>query len=177
MLNVLVLFVSIKIRFRFALSNKNKMKLELKHITHYLPYGLKVQWKDKKTTTINPYIEDDNAENEASLHLVLYAMSEDYGIKPLLRPLSDLTKEIEHNGETFVPIENLKELYNSYPDSYIEKLNYIHWEGVITLFGTEEDDSYEVSMPYSLYEKLLEWHFDIFGLIEKGLAVDINLLK
>jgi hypothetical protein len=26
-------------------------------------------------------------------------------IKPILRPLSDLTKEIEVNGEKFIPIE------------------------------------------------------------------------
>ena len=29
---------------------------------------------------------------------------------------------------------------------------------------------------YAMYEKLTEWHFDIFGLIPKGLAIDINKL-
>jgi len=27
------------------------------------------------------------------------------------------------------------------------------------------------------FEKLISWHFDVFGLIEKGLAIDINTLK
>lgn len=27
-----------------------------------------------------------------------------------------------------------------------------------------------------ILERLCEWHFDIFGLIEKGLAVDLNTL-
>ena len=29
---------------------------------------------------------------------------------------------------------------------------------------------------YETIEKLFEWHFDVFGLIEKGLAIDINTL-
>ena len=35
------------------------------------------------------------------------------------------------------------------------------------------------SIPFDYQEmcKLLEWHFDIFGLIEKGLAIDINTLN
>lgn len=28
-----------------------------------------------------------------------------------------------------------------------------------------------------LFNKLFEWHFDVFGLIEKGLAIDLNNLK
>ena len=31
--------------------------------------------------------------------------------------------------------------------------------------------------PYGFVLNLLEWHFDVFGLIEKGLAIDINTLK
>ena len=29
---------------------------------------------------------------------------------------------------------------------------------------------------YGIVEKFIEWHFDIFGLIEQGLAIDINTL-
>ena len=32
------------------------------------------------------------------------------------------------------------------------------------------------AVKYGIIERLLEWHFDIFGLIEKGLAIDINTL-
>ena len=31
-------------------------------------------------------------------------------------------------------------------------------------------------LSYSVVQKLLEWHFDIFGLIHAGLAIDINSL-
>lgn len=30
---------------------------------------------------------------------------------------------------------------------------------------------------YDMFKKLFEWHFDIFGLIEAGLAIDINELN
>ena len=30
---------------------------------------------------------------------------------------------------------------------------------------------------YKLHELLFEWHFDVFNLIEKGLALDISTLK
>ena len=29
-----------------------------------------------------------------------------------------------------------------------------------------------VNMPYAVLEKLFEWHFDAFGLIPEGLAID-----
>ena len=43
--------------------------------------------------------------------------------------------------------------------------------------GVYSKDTYWIeSMPYAIVSKLLEWHFDIDGLIEKGLAIDINTL-
>ena len=30
---------------------------------------------------------------------------------------------------------------------------------------------------YLIYEQLFEWHYDVFGLIESGEAVDINKIK
>jgi hypothetical protein len=29
---------------------------------------------------------------------------------------------------------------------------------------------------FPIMQKLLEWHFDIFGLIKEGLAIDINTI-
>ena len=31
-------------------------------------------------------------------------------------------------------------------------------------------------LPYFLVQKLIEWHFDIYGNIDKKLALDINLM-
>lgn len=91
-------------------------------------------------------------------------------IKPILRPLSDLTKysvEEDISGDIT--------LYD-----YIKKLWFItiredghfsHSNGDGTCTGY----SYK-SCDYSLIQLLLEHHFDVFGLIEKGLAIDINTL-
>lgn len=103
----------------------------------------------------------------------------------VLRHLSDLTKEIEHNGEKFVPILRLAEL----------NLRQFNWKMIFDSKRAFSDKLYVefyfngkdfrcVNQQYDavaqnqfiLFQKLFEWHFDVFGLIEKGLAVDINTL-
>lgn len=79
---------------------------------------------------------------------------------PILRPLSDLTKEIEHNGEKFVPIDLLRK------DGY-----YIGEDWIIENFKDVENSS------FGFIQKLLEWHFDAANLIEKGEAIDVNSLN
>jgi len=109
---------------------------------------------------------------------------QEYGIehvKPILRPLSDLTKEIEVNGEKFVPIDFLiKNINNriSYSDNRFtdyddgKSKNILHFYLSDICFGSIEfQDSLDI------LEKLYEWHFDIHGLIEKGEAININTIS
>lgn len=152
----------------------NKLKLE--HLAPYLPYGLKVrhELKEKFNTLIVMGIHDDGGrvryENEKDVSpkfslAVCWKERHKYestkyfyiqdNFKPILRPLSYLTKEIEHNGERFVPVDRLE--WNSY-DHIIKK-------GMCDNVG------------YQYMIKLFEWHFDVFGLIDKGLAIDINTLN
>ena len=88
--------------------------------------------------------------------------------KPILHPLSDLTKEIEHKGEKFVPITILKEMNDG---------DYIY----ISEFGVSIDNGYaagyNLNIAFTFIQKLIEWHFDIAGLIEKGEAIDVNTLS
>ena len=77
---------------------------------------------------------------------------------PVLRPLSDLTKEIEHNGETFIPIERIG-IYN--PNNVDCLINQILSEFV----------------EFSIMETLVRWHFDVVDLISKGEAIDVNTLE
>ena len=136
------------------------MKLELKHIAPYLPYGLKCLNDNLPDTniTIDELIGISNhivwsgifSKKHGSTHVPIC------GIKPILRPLSDLTKEIEENGEKFVPQKKLSHLDLEWlikSDNLIMKTNY---EDVLLL---------------------LEWHFDIYNLIPNNLAIDINTLK
>ena len=90
-------------------------------------------------------------------------------LKLILRPLSDLTKEIEHNGVKFVPIEMLKEIRESKHKTMSKQVLFFI---LARLSNPDLPIDYKIkSCHYWIVEKLIEWHFDIFGLIEKGFAI------
>ena len=103
---------------------------------------------------------------------------------PILHPLSDLTKEIEHKGEKFVPIVKLAQImYPNHEWRLCEGLYYaIVGNGYCTF---EYDSGYDcflmnnsAQMPQIVcLLKLVEWHFDIAGLLELGEAIDVNSLS
>jgi hypothetical protein len=133
------------------------MRLELKHLAPYLPYGLKyqVELKEIKLMVIST----------GNIHNILRAVNEGvYGneYKPILRPLSDLNKK-----------KQIAEYFCSFYD-HLERINPSTHETkncALMLDGTIE------MQYYNDYQFLFAWHFDVFGLIEKGLAIDINTLK
>lgn len=129
------------------------MKLELKHIAPYLPYGL---------TSVN-YFDGIELKRKIVPSNIMGFVDGDTNAKPILRPLSDLTKEIKVNGEKFVPIEFIEEKY--YTQNWANQLS-----------RCIEDEKWIYHLDYSLILSLLEWHFDVFGLIENNLAIDINTL-
>ena len=116
--------------------------LELKDICGYMPYGL-MQKHYKNVCHVAVEIKS---------HIggyVFLKIPPKHG-KPLLRPMSDLTKEITHEGERFVPTKALDKL-NCFPETDTEK-----------------------ALRY--YDKLNEWMFDYRNLIYAGLAIDVNTL-
>jgi len=133
------------------------MKLELKHLSGYLPYGLEMYWED------NQYRPQESWELKyESVDFVLNNQN-----KPILRPLSDLTKEIEVNGEKFVPLIELLRLSN-FDVSRMKTKEQLEYEDV---FCNMDFISFKDA------QKLLEWHFDIYNLIENNLAIDKNTIK
>lgn len=88
------------------------MKLELKHLSPYLNYSLKLKSGDFITEMCASlrYI-DDNYHHEFNMIDELVSGGKTW-IKPILRPLSDLTKEIEVDGEKFVPLIGLYNMSN-----------------------------------------------------------------
>ena len=196
------------------------MKLELKHIVPYLPYGLKgivngwvllVSGIDKPYTSSEVIIKFLNEKSDEPIK----------NFNPILRPLSDLTKEIEVNGEKFVPMIKLLHFYET---NYFHKEEYLKYiifdinsiiscehkkyeisqkEDFIVTFPVEtsnmgtlvysftydpqirrfayRDDTNRrplgVGFQLDLFQKLFEWHFDVFGLIPLELANDINTLN
>lgn len=157
------------------------MKLELKHIAPYLPYDLRIfhsafmfrnNWNENEIGTMAGITDVISLKlDEITFDIVMKRDKDSYKLhdsrghfKLILRPISDLTKEIEHNGEKFVPIEKVDKGGNM---ELLECLN---------------DDEFEFPkdldlFPYWMIVSLLEWHFDIYGLIENGLAIDINTLE
>lgn len=189
-------------------------KLTLEHLSPYLPYGLKVFSKVTKSTYELIGL---------SKHELMIADRDSFNgwysinnFKPIFRPISDLTKEIEHNGERFIPIIELykksSEYYNSkdldyeFIDSWGAKGNILkvyhnrdkdeYTEFVYSNLSFRKDTRFEkgsynfgMYLPhpirvddkihniYFLQKLLFKWHFDVFGLIEKGLAIDINSIE
>lgn len=155
-------------------------KLELKHLAPYFPYGLKgVEYIGGELfllcqidlTKKYPTIWESNVNLN----------KQRTGCKPILRPLSDLTKEIEVNGEKFIPIEWLRN--NIDKKIQFSKMGFLDYEvkGINPKLHYSIFDVYQYEIELSdillFSEKLFEWHFDVFGLIEKGLAIDINTLN
>ena len=155
-------------------------KLELKHLAPYLPYGLKMCERIKRINektleeyemsygqgeifsyigSTTPYIIWDNGRN-GTQKTFLSSFTSDKAYKLLLRPLSDLTKEIEHNERTFVPYES-KILVDFMTIT----------EEMDCLYESSHDISKDYQMPYYIIEQLIAWHFDVFGLLYAGLAI------
>lgn len=91
------------------------------------------------------------------------------GFRPIFRPL-DLTKEIEHEGNKFIPIERIQSssenadwlIRNAKPEK--------------TLVGASFPEGITLAM-YCQVVRLFEYHFDVFGLIDEGLAIDVNKVE
>ncbi|MFD2600184.1 hypothetical protein ACFSQ3_14595 [Sphingobacterium corticis] len=144
-------------------------KLTLEHLAPYLPYGLEMISSCGQIGELIGFIDEDSIIRRR----VYVSGYKDIGIedgyemkehrcclhadgmgtpnKPILRRLSNLTKEIEHKGVKFVPIS--------------------------ILGGFIDFSSGYRFIDYWKVQLLIEWHFDVFVLIDAGLAIDINTLK
>lgn len=135
------------------------MNIEIKHLAPYYPYKLMMRFIDSDGFGGFPDVELKNLNPKT--------ISDSVAFKPLLRPLSDLTEEIEHNGEKFIPATVLWS-YNPRPNIHVDIDDFANNEWIERL-----DDSDLRTMDYLSVAKLFEWHFDVFGLIEEGLAIKI----
>lgn len=77
-------------------------------------------------------------------------------LKIVLRPLSDIRKEIEIDGVRFTPFTQLTQNLQMNMDLF-------ELPQILDLRVVD-------------YQRLLKWNFDLFGLIEMGKGIDINTL-
>lgn len=165
-------------------------KLELKHWLAYAPYKPMV-YGASDLFTLNsavPYEYDIELFLNHPIYKRVTGSSLEYSL--VLHPLSDLIEEIEINGKKFIPAIELAKLkiklglcYDAAPSI---DFNY---KIVNKPFGktlkVTKFDQWVIMLSfkqvyrsgYWLVQKLFEWHFDVFGLIENNLAIDINTLE
>lgn len=128
------------------------MKLEVKHLAPYAPYGVRVilGTTERDLTAISldsPYCFVTAHKGSREKQMVGIE-----NVKPILRPLSDLPKQ---NGDD--------DNYN-----YLGIVNFAH------AFSLDGKEVGVLAMPYLFIEELFKEHYDVFGLIKKGLAIDIS---
>lgn len=137
--------------------------LELKDICGYLPYGLmQKHYNDVCSFTI--------ATQSCMGKDVFHEMPIRFG-KPILRPMSDLTEEITHRGEKFVPMVELGECANV--EVEVADFEFKRDKVVDVLFHNILSGERSSII---IFDKLNEWMFDYRGLISAGLAIDVNTL-
>ena len=144
------------------------MKLELKHLAPYLPYGLKLRQE-----TLGNFTSDDNIIKieKLTLNSVGMCLEKRYrqvSCKPILRPMSDLDRYGLAGEDDYSLLTVLnKKLPKEYNidrdlDFEIENLSY------------SNNQYLSARHAFVVYDFLIENHFDVFGLIDTGLAIDIN---
>lgn len=146
------------------------MTLELKHLAPYLPYELNCQTVDKGEVVISK-LNAAYSDNSYSFMNIVESEKGFEDIKPILRPLSDLTKD-----------DKFSELINEELICGAWKFVHDDWTTSIqtsnnqhTLLIIQNEVAPECTVLFFNY--MIENHYDVFGLIEQGLAIDINTLE
>jgi hypothetical protein len=159
------------------------MELEVKHLSSYLPYSLKLQYivRDKVVSTgvMKSISHNDFETNPTRININYQGEEHIWMFKPILRPLSDLKldnwkKEIQQLHPTPLTFSEYHS-GNDNPFDFTFTISYKMMGDTFTEIlvnrGLIEDTK------YSFIQFLLKNHFDIFNLIPENLAIDINTLK
>lgn len=140
--------------------------MELKHLAPYLPHGVKVMMNDG----LFYWMSDKGGivRGEDYLHSVSISDCVRNPCKMILRPLSDLNQEVEIDGVNTIPIKKLGSRYST--------ITCMIYKNTIQL---DVNDLSSINLLHYMitFEKLCKMHFDLFGLIDNGLAIDINTVK
>lgn len=135
-------------------------KITLEELSAYLPYDLKMIFERTGGRVITLMGINNQGKYGVTITGGEGAMFlNTCGFKPLLRPLSQLTQEIEHKGERFV-----------FSDRYLANTEIkMLLDKSLCTFNNPLND-----IDYNSVKLLLKYHFDVFGLIHRGLAVEIK---
>lgn len=149
--------------------------LTINNLCGYLPYGLCFMADEEW-----PYNLRGIRTNKIIAGIILgrsieraFTLEE---IKPILFPLSDLTKPITINGETFVPIEYFEigdDIDHDYPYEFNSgNIKFIQDLKTLAKYNISHDINF---LPYAVVQKLFEWKFAIN--LPEGSWIDVNSLE
>ena len=132
------------------------MKLELKHLASYLPYGLNI--KDVKHGSVFEALHFITTPHQdfSLFKGNLDQLINDKYLKPILFPLSSLTKE------------DVKNFYQFNNDDF-KSIDLKEWAEDL-IFLINEKEPFQLSQ----FEYLFSKKFDVFGLIDAGLAEQVT---
>lgn len=129
-------------------------QMKVEYLAPYLPYKLKINTAEEELISLDAHYK--LAESEIRNNRInIYELSE---VKPMLRQISDL-----FNGNYYYILDEFSGLeLEAFKSAFLAELRSIN---------------YLDKLPYSIAQMLFKEHFDLFGLIDKGLAKDINEFK
>lgn len=139
------------------------MKLEFKHAALYLPHSVGVLLEISPEECESFPLTLDNIEGVV-----------EYQRKLILHPMSDFEKEIEHNGERFIPSGRINQEFHKI-NGYNARIKYVKSDS----FPKDQMEFAGschgiLSIDYWIVDQLIEWRFDVLGLIPAGTAYNIN---
>ena len=146
------------------------MKLELKHLTIAFANNWKVTYFDDERELNQVCNVVELREDECTISNGEYEYDVKFDdIKLLCFPISSLTKEITINGESFVPIDFINKNIRKVVDIYLVV-------GEINIDIETDNYSQIINLidGYEIMQKLIEWKFDVFRLIELDLAEPVT---
>ena len=168
------------------------MKLELKHLAPYLPYGLEVNANDSDlgiknfTGEISSWEYYNTRFNVWSEYKLESHMVSIKNIKPILRPISSMTKEEAYEfgiltvGRTDmedkeIGVGEMKLMGDTYPTIIYQDQEDEEYSVIIQFSSIGVCMGGIVMISYEAYEWLFKNHFDVFNLIENNLAIEKTL--
>lgn len=162
--------------------------LTIEHLACYLPYGLKCHVVDRGESKVAE-LSALYIDGSCSFSDIVESSQGFTSVTPLLRSLDQLTQEIEHNGERFVPIVALAKIGMPEgdfgdidpetihePSSTVASIRgYIFGYFAHTFYiKSGRSDAFTARHQLQLFQKLYSWHFDVHGLLDKRLALPIQ---
>ena len=166
-----------------------EQELELKDIAGYFPYETYgfVNNNAVKIVGMTCIVDEKSVTilGEKFIGITTCKLSD---VKLILRPISDLYKTIIHNGKEIIPIVELAKIStNTLPDRewkivysfdgiYYAESKYSDKFRYNEKYNAFMDKGCLTGNQYELFDYLHELKIDYRGLIDSGLAVDVNTL-